>query len=143
MRLAREYSFRNYVSLLPQFLQYLASVGFTVPHDTQEAEVNNAPHLMQCFAPAMSGALHLEHLPVFGDSSAGLGGAKALGEKTSDKITTSPTVAIFSCPSSNSRGKSLSSNKVLNCSLSTDRTNDLISPVSFEMAFRTRPTIIP
>src|SRR6266581_4753214 len=93
---------RNYVSLLPQFLQYLASVGFNVPHDTQEAEVSNAPHLMQCFAPAMSWALHLEHLPIFGDSSGGLGGASALGENTSDRITTSPTVAIFSCPSSNS-----------------------------------------
>src|SRR2546425_122687 len=133
----------RYVSLLPQFLQYLASVGFNVPHDTQDAEVSNAPHLMQCFAPAMSGALHLEHLPVFGDSSGGLGGANALGENTSDRITTSPTVAIFSCPSSNSRGKSLSSNRVLNCSLSTDRTNDRTSPVSFEIAFRTRPTIIP
>src|SRR6267143_5189518 len=134
---------RNYVSLLPQFLQYLASVGFNVPHDTQEAEVSSAPHLIQCFAPAMSGALHLEHLSVLMDSSGGLGGANALGENTSDKITTSPTVAIFSCPNSNSRGKSLSSSKVLNCSLSTERTRDLTSPVSLEMAFRTRPTIIP
>src|SRR5206468_11488266 len=81
----------------------------------------------------MSGALHLEHLPMLGDSSGGLGGANALGENTSERITTSPTVAIFSCPSSNSRGKSLSSSRVLNCSLSTDRTNDLTSPVSFEM----------
>src|SRR5438552_15274362 len=134
---------RNYASLLPQFLQYRASVGFNVPHDTQEAEVSNAQHLMQCFAPAMSGALHLEHLPMFGDSSGGLGGESALGENTSDRITTSPTVAIFSCPSSNSRGRSLSSSKVLNCSLSTDRTNDLTSPVSLEMALRTRPTIMP
>jgi len=134
---------RYYASLLPQFLQYLASVGFSVPHDTQEAEVRSAPHLIQCFAPAMSRALHLEHLPVFEDSSGGLGGANALGENTSDSITTSPTVAIFSCPSSNSRGKSLSSSRVLNCSLSTDKTNDLTSPVSFEIALRTRPTIIP
>src|SRR5207249_892594 len=124
-------------------LQYLASVGFRVPHEIQEAEVSKAPHLIQCFAPAMSGALHLEHLPMLGDSSRGLGGANALGENTSERITTSPTVAIFSCPSSNSRGKSLSSSRVLNCSLSTDRTNDLTSPVSFEMALRTRPTIIP
>src|SRR6266581_1725927 len=134
---------RNYVSLFPQFLQYLASVGFNVPHDTHEAEVNKAPHLIQCFAPAMSGALHLEHLPMFGDSSGGFAGASALGENTSDRITTSPTVAIFSCPSSNSRGRSLSSSRVLNCSLSTERTNDLTSPVSFEMALRTRPTIMP
>src|SRR5437016_5313401 len=133
----------DYVSLLPQFLQYLASVGFSVPHDTHDAEVSSAPHLMQCFAPAMSGALHLEHLPMFADSSGSLGGPNALGENTSDRITTSPTVAIFSCPSSNSRGKSLSSSRVLNCSLSMDRTNDLISPASFEMAFRTLPTIIP
>src|SRR3989442_182664 len=133
----------RYVSLLPQFLQYLASVGFNVPQDTQEAEVSSAPHFMQCLAPAMSGALHLEHLPVFVVSSGGLGGASALGENTSDRITTSPTVAIFSCPSSNSRGKSRSSRRVLNCSLSTERTRDLTSPVSFEIALRTRPTIIP
>src|SRR5207245_9231547 len=120
---------------------YLALVSFRVPSDTQEAEVNNAPHLMQCFAPAMSGALHLEHLPIFGESSeGGLRGASALGENTSDRITTSPTVAIFSCPSSNSRGKSLSSRRDLNCSFSTDRTKDLTSAVSFEIALIARST---
>src|SRR4029077_14646381 len=98
---------------------------------------------MQCFAPAIRGALHLEHLPTFEDSSGSFGGASALGENTSDRITTSPTVAIFSCPSSNSRGKSLSSRRVLNCSLSTERTKELTSLVSLEIALRTRPTIIP
>src|SRR5438094_8506601 len=77
----------RYVSLLPQFLQYLASVGFNVPQATQEAEVSSAPHFMQCLAPAMSGASHLEHLPAFEVSSGGLGGARALGDNTSSRMT--------------------------------------------------------
>src|SRR6266702_1454794 len=134
---------RNYVSLLPQFLQYLASVGFNVPHDTREAEVSNAPHLMQCFAPAMRGALHLEHLPMFGDSSAGLGGASALGENTSDRITTSPTVEIVSFPRPNSRGRSLSPTNDLYYSYGDDRERHLRSRLPHQPARQHHPMRYP
>src|SRR2546427_2282499 len=137
----------DYAILLPQFLQNLASGGFEVPQDWQFKLVGTrlAPHLMQCFASARSIAPHLEQFFGLEDActSGALGGARALGENTWDKMTTSPTVAMPSCRTSNSLGNSLFSSRFLNCSLSTDSTKDLISPVSLETALRTLPTIIP
>ncbi len=129
--------------LLPQFLQNLASIGLAVPQVPQSVELSRVPHFMQCFAPASRGAPHFPHHFALDGSSIDLAGARALGENTSARITTSPTVAILSWPTSNSRANSLSSSKLLNCSLSTDKSKDLISPVSLGIAFRTLPTNTP
>src|SRR5690348_5315676 len=83
--------------LLPQFLQNFASIGFDAPQETQTVESNKAPHLMQCFAPLRICAPHFPHHPApRAEVSAGLVGANELGENTSDKMTTSPTVATWS-----------------------------------------------
>src|SRR6266516_361524 len=122
----------------------MASIGFVDPHDGQTVESSNAPHFMQCFAPLINLAPHFLHHPApLAVVSAGLGGARELGEKTSERMTTSPTVRILSWEISNSLDRSLSSRSVLNCSLSTDNSNDLISPVSVGIAFLTLPTSIP
>lgn len=127
----------------PQFLQNLASDGLGVPQDAQSTDLNVAPHLMQCFAPAIISAPHFSQAPAIRCSGRDLGGANALGENTSDRITTSPIVAIFSWPISNSLGHSLSSRRLLNCSLSTKRRRDFRSPLSVGSAFRTLPIRIP
>ncbi len=124
-------------------MQNLAPNGLVVPQEGQPLELRVEPHLIQCFAPTRTVSPHLSHFPGMEEVSGCFVGARALGEKTSDRITTSPTVAILSCPTSNSRGKSLSSSRLLNCSLSTESSRDLMSPVPFGTAFRTRPTIIP
>src|SRR5439155_18321811 len=134
---------RIYEILPPQFLQNFASTGFTVRQVGQSVESKSDPHLMQCLAPWRSGAPHFPQQRTPCIVSPGLAGARALGEKTSARITTSPTVAILSCETSNSLDRSLSSSSVLNCSLSTESSRDLISPESFGIAFRTLPTNIP
>jgi hypothetical protein len=130
--------------LPPQFLQNLASTGFTVPQAGQLPSSTLTPQRIQCLAPDNTGSPHCAHVrgPA-GSALCGLGGAKARGENTSERITTSPTAPILLCPSSTSRGSSRSSRIVLNCSLSTDMTSALMSPLSFGMAFRTRPKITP
>src|SRR5438094_6289452 len=130
-------------SLPPQFLQNIASIGFVEPHAAQTVESSRVPHLMQCFAPLRSCAPHFRHHPDPRVVSTGLGGARELGENTSVRITTSPTVAILSWGTSNSLERSRSSSIVLNCSLSTDNNSDLISPPSVGIAFLTLPTRIP
>src|SRR5437899_4949719 len=132
-----------YEILLPQFLQNFASIGFIVRQVGQSVDSRSEPHLMQCLAPWRSWAPHFPHNRAPCIVSLGLAGARALGENTSERITTSPTVAISSCETSNSLDKSLSSSRVLNCSLSTESSRDLISPESVGMAFRTLPTSIP
>ncbi len=114
-----------------------------VPQEGQLLRSRLAPHLMQCLAPTRAGSPHLVQFLGFDASGCGLGGASARAENTSDKITTSDTVAILFCPTSNSLGNSRSSSRVLNCSLSTESTKALMSPFSLGTAFRTLPRITP
>src|SRR2546425_3303849 len=132
-----------YEILPPQFLQNFASIGFIVRQVGQSVESKSNPHLMQCLAPWRSWAPHFPHHRAACSVSLGLASERALGENTSARITTSPTVAILSCEISNSLDRSLSSSRVLNCSLSTESSRDLISPESVGTAFRTLPTRIP
>src|SRR5947209_16331926 len=129
--------------LQPQFLKNFDSTGFIIRQVGQSVESKSEPYLMQCLAPWRSSAPHFPHKRTPCIVSLGLAGARALGEKTSARITTSPTVAILSCETSNSLDRSLSSSSVLNCSLSTESSRDLISPESVGIAFRALPTIIP
>src|SRR5436309_4969149 len=98
---------------------------------------------MQCFAPLRSCAPHFRHHPDPRVVSTGLGGARELGENTSVRITTSPTVAILSWGTSNSLDRSRSSSIVFNCSLSTDKNSHLILSHLVGIVYLTLLTRIP